>query len=377
MSIAESTSRRTATLLLISLLSWAVASCSSGESDSVRIGAVLALTGSGANYGKSLKQGIELAVEEVNADGGIKGKKVVVVFEDSQGDAKTGISAFNKLATVDKVPLVLGSISSVVLALAPIADERRIVLVNTSAISPKICERADKYLFSLMVDGAAEAEFMAAEISTKYRGQPVAVLFSNNASGIDTKDVFVRQFSRVGGVMSAIEGYELGAQDFRTQLAKIKRSGAKLVYLIAFSSQEFANVLIQAKELALDVQWFSYSGFETKETLELAGNAAEGVLYSYPQYDPRNVAFSNFQEKYLRSYGSWADIYTVTSYDAIKLLTEVIQRNGTEPSAIRNGLKETTGYQGIFGAAQWRDVQCLARSLMRKQVRQGKFVPLQ
>lgn len=343
------------------------------KEDVIRIGALVSLTGSSANYGKSLRQGIDIAVDEINKDGGINGKKLEVIYEDSQGDAKIGVSGFNKLVDVNKVPVVIGSISSVILAVEPIADEKKVVLINSSAISPRICEKAEDFLFSVMVNGATEARFMASEISKKHQSEPIAILFSNNSSGVDTKDNFAKQIESTGGKIAIAEGYELNATDFRTQLTKIKESGAKIGYLIAFSSNEFASILTQSKEIGLKLQWYSYSGIETKETLELAKNAAEGIVYSYPQYDLNDAAFDNFQNKYESLHKSWADIYTVTSYDAIKLLSFVMKNNGTSPTEIQQGLRNIGSFKGIFGETKFTNKQCVEKSLIWKTVRDSKY----
>jgi len=342
----------------------------------VRIGALLALTGSGANYGKSLQQGIELAKEEVNNSGGINRKRLQVIYEDSQGDAKTGVAAFNKLVSIDRVPVVLGSISSVILAIAPIADQQQVVLVNSSAISPKICDQATNFLFSVMVSGAQEARYMASDFARVHPGTPIAVLYSNNASGIDTKNVLQESLRAAGVPVAASEGYELNSTDFRTQLAKIKVSGARYGYLIAFSSAEFARVLRQSKELALELQWFSYSGLETKETLDLAGIAADGVVYSYPAYSSEASAVEKFQTIYKSKFGSWADIYTVTSYDAVKLLSSVMERYGVGSEQVRDGLRSQTHYEGLFGKLSFAAKQCVSSRLMWKTVRDRQYVVL-
>ncbi len=366
-----------AVLLVCLVLALSTASCgrknNPTESKSVRIGALLALTGSGANYGKSLKQGIELACEEINQAGGINGKPLEVIYEDSQGDAKTGVSAFNKLADIDHVPLVIGSISSVVLAVAPIADQKHVVLINSSAISPKICDAATQFLFSIMISGAQEASFMAQEAAKKHKGEPVAVLFSNNASGVDTKNRFVQDLTTAGGEVAIAESYELNSTDFRNQLAKIRESGAQLGYLIAFSSSEFARILIQTKEMNVPILWYSYSGFETKETLQLAGLAAEGAIYSYPDYSAQKDKMESFQQRYQNKYGSWADIYTVTSYDGVHLLASVIAANGSSADQIQTGLRKDQGYAGVFGDLHFEAKQCVTKPLIWKTVHGGAY----
>ena len=346
----------------------------SRQDNVVRVGALLPLSGSGANYGKSLQQGLELAATDINATGGIGGKKLQIIYEDSQGDAKTGVSGFNKLISVDNVPVVIGSISSVVLAVAPIADQKGVVLLNTSAISPKICDRATDYLFSFMVSGADEARFMARSFAAAHGASPIAVLYSNNASGIDTKDVFTRALTDAGGRVAVSEGYDLNSSDFRTQLAKIKYSNAKFGYLIAFSSDEFGRILKQSRELDLRLQWYSYSGFETRETLLLAGDAAEGVIYSYPSYGRQIQNMESLQNRYHQAYGSWADIYTVTSFDALKLLAQIMNSGGSSPPSIRDNLRKAHTATGIFGPISFGTPQCVSRDLEWKTVENGQYL---
>ena len=343
------------------------------EKASVSIGALLPLTGSGANYGKSLMQGIDLAVKDINSKGGINGLPLKVVYEDSKTDPKVGISAFNKLVAIDKVPLVIGSISSVILAVQPIADDKQVVLLNSSAISPNICKKADNFLFSTMVNGAAEAGFMAKKIANKYPAAKVAVFYSNNSSGNDTKDAFAEILKTSGGNIGISQSYELNSVDFKAQLNNIKESKAKIGYLIAFSSNEFANILIQSKEMGLDIQWYSYSGIETKETLELAKNAAEGVIYSYPTYSQSDSLMDNFQIKYNNAYHTWPDIYTATSYDAVNLISEVIKNNGSLALDIQKGLRNIHSFKGIFGEIRFGKKQCVVKPLMWKIIKNGKY----
>src|SRR5688500_9160494 len=101
------------TVLVVGILAFIYYRQTTHDSGTLKIGALLPLTGSGANYGKSLKQGIDLAVDDINRAGGVNGQRIEIVYEDSQSDPRTGISGFNKLAGVDKVPVVLGSLSSV------------------------------------------------------------------------------------------------------------------------------------------------------------------------------------------------------------------------------------------------------------------------
>lgn len=341
----------------------------------LRVGAVLALTGSGANYGKSLQRGLELAKEQINSTGGVGGRQLEVLYEDSQGDAKTGLAAFTKLTSVDRTPVVFGSISSVVLAIQPLANEKGVLLINSSAISPKICSGATGFSFSFMVSGKSEAIFIAETLGANPKPLPTAVIYSNNASGKDTFEVFRDAFAAKGGKLVGQEAYELGTSDFSTQITKLRSTGATQVVIIAFSSAEWAGILRSAARLDYRPRWVSYSGFETHETLQLAGDAANGVVYSFPKYDPASTGpAAAFYERYKRVSGTWPDIYTLTSYDALVTLAKVVGKGSLDAAAIRDSLARASGTEGIFGALRYADRQCVGRELMWKEVRDGRYV---
>ncbi|MEA4851501.1 MAG: ABC transporter substrate-binding protein [Paludibacter sp.] len=363
-------------LLAIAIIigGWFVWKKNSAQSNTVKIGAILPLTGSGANYGKSLKQGIDIAVEEVNNSGGINGRMLEIVYEDTKSDAKEGVSAFKKVVAFDRVPIVIGSLSSIILACQPVADSAHIVLINSSAISPKICEKADNFLFSLMVNGGAEAKFIANYFCKNYPSEKIAVLYSNNSSGKDTKDIFSKEMQAICGITPYEQSYELNSPDFRSQLNNIKLSKAKYCFLLAFSSKEFADILNQSKELNMGVQWISYSGIETKETLEFAGNSANDLIYSYPKYNPADTLYSNFQKKYSKRYNSWADIYTVTSYDGVKYLANIMTKYGISALNIQNGLRNTPTYNGIFGNISFsKNKQYVEKELIWKKIENNEY----
>jgi len=349
------------------------------KTETVKIGTVLPLTGSMANYGISLKRGFDLAVSEINAAGGINGKQLVIIHEDSKSDAKTGVTAFKKLVTTNKVPLVFGSLSNVILAIQPVADEQGVVLINSSAISPNIREMANNFLFSIMVNGATEAIFMANKFQEKYPNEKLAILYSNNSSGVDTKDALVSELQSLGNTNVHIESYELNTTDFKVQIDKIKRSGAKYGYLLAWSATEIASILKQIKEFGLDIQWFSHSGIETRETLELAREAADGIIYSYPKYNVSDTLFSHFQTEFQTKYKIWGDICAITAYDGIYLIADVMKKYGTTSLEIQNGLRSIDGFNGIFGGIDFSKSgkQYTEKELFWKKIENNQYIILE
>jgi len=250
----------------------------------IKIGAILPLSGDGAKYGEEAQRGIELAVTETNAAGGISGKKVVIVYEDDQGLAKNAVSALKKLASVDKVPVVIGPMySSTALASAPVAETEKIVLFSPSASSPEYTKAGD-YAFRNWPSDIYEGGEMARFAYKKLGLRRVGILTVSLDYGIGLTNVFKNTFEKLGGQVPVQEQYVQGATDFRTQLTKLKGTNLDAVYLPGYYN-EIGLILKQARELDLQVKFLSCVGFDNPKALEIAGDAAEGVIFARPAYD--------------------------------------------------------------------------------------------
>ncbi len=156
---------KSAVLLIISIVvaSFMVFSfgCAKKEEKEIKIGAILPLTGDAAQYGQSAKKGMELAVNEINERGGIDNKKIKLIIEDRQGQVKDGVAAFRKLITVEKVPIIIGELlSSITLAIAPLANENKVVILSPASTAPKITEAGD-YIFRNVASDIVEGQIMA------------------------------------------------------------------------------------------------------------------------------------------------------------------------------------------------------------------------
>jgi len=346
--------------------------------DVVKIGAILPLTGSMAPYGLSVKRGIDLAIEEINAADGINGRNLEIIYEDSQADPKLGVSAFIKLSLMDKVPLVFGSITSVVLGIQPEADKNKVVLVNTTAISPLINEKSEDFLFNLVMNSATEAIAMANKFQSKHPNEKIAVFHVNNPSTTYTMDIFIETLTQLGNSNIIRETFEIETSDFRVNLDRIRRSGAKLGYLIAFSHKEFADIFRQTRELNMDIQWHSISTFESREIIELAGNTANGFIYSYPKIVDETL-HAKFQKEYSDRHGAVADVLTVNSYDVTHLIATVMRQYGTSGQDIQRGLRTIDDFYGIFGKFRLSDTgkQYVVREYGWKTIENGEFIILE
>ncbi len=185
-----------ALVVLVGVGYWFVYRPRSGDQDGiVRIGAVLPLTGPSARYGKWIQEGLDLAVENINASGGINGRRLAIIYEDDQAQPVNAASAMQKLVNVDRVPVVFGSwASSAVLAQAPIAERSKTVLM-AEAISPKIRDAGD-FVFRIQPDARYYLKTLVPFVFDEVGARTASILFVNNDFGVDQADVFKGEFGR-------------------------------------------------------------------------------------------------------------------------------------------------------------------------------------
>jgi len=345
-----------------------------GEPHEIRIGAVLPLTGGAGKYGEDAKLGIELAIEEENAKGGINGKFVKVVFEDDQSSPQQTVSAFRKLTTLDKVPVIIGAMtSSSALAVAPIAERSRVVLVSPSASAPALSNAGD-YIFRNELSDAYGGLAQAKLTWSRLRIQKVAILYINNDYGVGVKDAFLQTFEKLGGEVLGTESFEPDAQDFRTQLTRIKQKSPEAIFMIAY--KESIMILRQIKELGLKTKVLSTPLFEDREIIEKVGEAAEGVIYVYyggfkPQSKDEQI--KRFVEAFRRSYNRDPGYYSALAYDATNIVLLAIKKGGIKSADIKNALYEIKDFLGVTGKTTFDANGDVTKPVILKTVKDGKF----
>ncbi|MFA6132840.1 MAG: penicillin-binding protein activator [Phycisphaerae bacterium] len=345
-----------------------------GNPQEITIGAILPLTGQGAAYGEAAKRGMDLAVQQVNSEGGIDGRTLRIVYEDSQGEPKSGVAAFQKLITVDRVPAVLGDLlSSVTLSIAPIANRREVVLLSPASSSPKLTD-AGQYVFRNCPSDVYEGTVMADYAFNTLGYRRVAILRINNEYGVGIGGVFRRSFTDKGGTIVAEESYAEDATDFRTQITKIAGQNPEAVYLLGY--KQMGYILRQAKELGFKTQFLSTVTFEDPEILKLGGAATEGVIYSASKFSPDSgdEVIRRFVNAYESLYQSKPNIFAGLSYDAVRILAIAMRDGGTDSNGIRAALHRINKYPGVAGETTIDSHGDAVLTPVLKTVRDGKFV---
>lgn len=191
---------------------------------------LLPLTGPGAPIGTEMQRGIDLAVEKVNAAGGIRGRKVRVIVEDSQGKPDVAVLSFNKLADLHNVPAVQVAYSSVALAVAPLANRKKVIAMNSGAQSDKLSAAGD-YLISTIPLVEDEAPVLSKFVIEKI-GKTAAVIYENLAAGNDGRNDFKKTFEALGGKVLAEEPIDFGNTNFRPMIAKVMSTKPDMVYVM-------------------------------------------------------------------------------------------------------------------------------------------------
>lgn len=341
------------TLLVGVILGLATAMGGAVQEEPVVIGTVTPLTGPNDLMGIDMMRGIDLAVDEINAAGGILRRPVKVIHEDTASVPKTGLDAAVKLVEVDKVPLILGAFSSgVTLPIGAYTNEQGIVQINIASTSPKLRE-VGPYFFSIMgLDDLMGTEL--AKFAMEDSGQKTfAVLVPNNPYGIGMAIWMRKTVEEAGGTILTEVRYELFKKDYRAEVEKLFEKDPPAILYTAYGTESMI-IHKQAYELGYYVPGTWYAGYITMctEYSIRAGipEAVEGVKGLEPGF--LGPAAARFREEFKKKYGEYPiSSFSVYAYDSMWLAALAINWAGTtDPDAVREALFPMSRiYRGASG----------------------------
>lgn len=343
--------------------------------DVYKIGVIEPLSGNLAVYGLNIQKGIDLAVKQINARGGIKGKKIVIVYEDNVADPAKTVSAMKKLITVDKVPVVIGAATSTAtLAACPVAEENSVVLVAPPSTSPEITTRCGQYTFRVIASDSYQGVVMA-DLIWGLGHKKASVMFVNNDYGRGLNDAFISAFKKKGGKALASVAFEKEGRDFRTELLKIKKSKAKAVMIVGHPA-EASIIFKQGVELGLDIQWLASEGIKSDDTIKLAGNACEGILVMSPEVDTKTSSYQAFRKDFMAKYKLEPPIFSDFAFDALNMVAKAIEVGGYTGPGIKEGLRKVgINYPGITGDKTFDEHGDVGGTFSVWTIKGGKIVP--
>lgn len=319
--------------------------------DVILLGEVGSLTGSEAAFGISTRNGIELALEEANASGGVKGKKLAVRVYDDQSKPEEAAAATTRLITQDKVVAILGEVaSSNSLAMAPKAQEAKVPMISPSSTNPKVTEVGD-YIFRVCFIDPFQGFVMAKYAHDNLKFTKVAILTDKKSAYSEgLTEVFNKKFAEMGGKIVGIEAYSKGDTDFRAQLTNIKKLKADGLYVPGYY-QDVALIAEQAKELGLKVTMMGGDGWDSDKLFELGGAAVEGSYVSnhYSAQDP-SPRVQDFIKRYREKFKADPDSLAALAYDSARVTIEAMKRApDLSGPALRAAIAETKEFPGVAG----------------------------
>ena len=344
-------------------------------SDTILIGEVFSLTGGQATFGISSRNGIEMAVKEANAAGGVKGKKVETRVYDDQGKPEEAANATTRLVNQDHVVLILGEVASTnSIAMANVAQPAGVPMITPTSTNPKVTAIGD-YIFRVCFIDPFQGFVMARFARENLKLNRVAVLRdlkSDYSTGLT--DVFTRKFTEMGGKIVAVETYNQGDSDFRGQLTAIKRANPDGIYVPGYYS-EVGVIARQARELGLTVPLMGGDGWDSEKLFELGGSAVEGHYFSnhYSADDP-SPRVQKFVAAYKASYGSVPDSLATLAYDAAGVAIDAMRRaSNLSGKALRDAIAQTKDYPGVAGVITLDSQRNAVKPAAVLKVGKGKF----
>ena len=352
-------------------------STAQANKNEVLIGHVASLTGDTATFGVSADEGIRLALDEINAGGGVLGKPVKVLTEDDRSLPDEAKTVANKLITRDGVCGILGEIaSSRSIAIAPVAEDNEVPMLSPGSTNPKVTEGYDFVFRNCFIDpfqGTAMADFAMNDLGLK----KFAILYPVNSDyGVGLRDFFKEAVEKNGGTIVEEVAYtEKSDVDFKGQLTRIKSASPDAIYVPGYYT-EAGLIAKQARGLGIDVPLLGGDGWDSDQTVTIGGDAVNGCYFSnHYSPDEDRPEVKKFVADYKAKYdGKVPDAMAILGYDALKIMVDAVGRAGsTDGAKIRDALAATVDFKGASGITTIDSQHNAKKSLVILKIDGGAF----
>lgn len=336
--------------IICSLLLGLSATASLFAQEEIAIGEYASLTGGSASFGQSSHKGTELAIDEINARGGLLGKKLKLITEDDQSQAGQPATIVRKLISQDKVVAVLGEVaSSKSLEAAPICQQSKIPMISPASTNTKVTEVGDYIFRTCFIDpfqGTVIAKFA---LDKGWKKVAVLVDVKQDYS-VGLAENFIKGFTANGGEIVKEQKYSTGDKDFKPQLTSLKASKPEAIFVPGYYA-EVALIAKQARLLGIKVPLLGGDGWVGDSLLKVAGKSLDGSFFScHFSADDQAPQVQEFVQKYKARYNETPDDMAALGYDSAMILADAITRAGTtEPEKLRDALAATSDHKGVTG----------------------------
>ncbi len=355
--------------------------------DTVKVGAILSVTGPASFLGAPEARTLEMLTQEVNSRGGIGGRKVELVVRDSGGSAEKAVSFAKQLIEEEKVLAIIGpSTSGETMAIKGVAEAGKTILLSCAA-AEVIVQPLAPHVFKVAPKDSFAAELILRQVK-KMGLSRVGVLSSNTGFGKAGKEQLEKLGPRHGVEIAVDEVYDKAATDLTAEVTKLK--AARVQAVINWSVEPAQSIVIKnVRQLGLTIPIFQSHGFANPSYAKAAGAAAEGVVFpagrlvavaALPAGDPQRPVLESFKRAYEARYGEDVSTFGGHAYDAFQILVKAVEQAGTDGEKVRAAIESTKGFVGTAGVFNFSPADHNGLDIGAFQmltVKDGRFVPLE
>ncbi len=342
----------------------------------ILVGEYGSLTGPQATFGQSTHNGIMMAADEVNAAGGVNGRKIKVLTEDDQSKQEEAANAVTKLISQNNVVAVLGEVaSSCSIAAAPICQSNKVPMITPSSTNPEVTKKGD-YIFRMCFTDDYQGHSMADYVGKTEGIKSAAILTDvKNDYSVGLGHFFEERFVQYGGKIVARASYSNGDSDFRAQLTSVKGSNPQILFVPGYYT-DIGQIASQARDLGMQTPLVGGDGWESPKLIEIGGKALEGCYYSnHYFYADSAPAVRNFVEKYKQRYGVTPDALAALGYDAMRVLADAMKRAPKlDGASLRDAIAATKGFAAVTGTITLGpDRNPVGKKLVIEEIKNGQL----
>jgi branched-chain amino acid transport system substrate-binding protein len=361
-------------IFLKSLLTLACSTVIAQAQNEIIVGEFASLTGGSASFGQSSHKGTQLAIDELNAAGGVLGRKFKLITEDDQSVAGQPATIVRKLIAQDKAIAILGEVaSSKSLEAAPICQQNKIPMISPASTNPKVTETGD-YIFRIcFIDPFQGTVVSKFALSKGYKNVAVLTDVKQDYS-VGLAEFFVKHFTANGGTITKEQKYSTGDKDFKAQLTSLKGGKPDAIFVPGYYG-EVALLARQAKQLGIKAPLLGGDGWVGDSLLKVAGNALDGSFFSsHFSAEDKTPAVQEFVKKYQAKYAAVPDDMAALGYDSAMILADAIKRaGGTDSAKLRDAIAATKDFKAITGNITIDEKRNASKSAVMMTIEAGAF----
>jgi branched-chain amino acid transport system substrate-binding protein len=338
-------------LAALALAAWA-GSALAQQAKPIKLGQIIPMTGEAAESGKYHKQGAEIAVDKINAAGGVKGRKIQIVLEDDQTTNPGGVAALQKLLEDKEIPMILGSIRSTqVQAMLPTINEAKIP-VAIGGTNYGLTHSGSQWVFRFRPHDGMSAKVVAKFLAEDLKQKKVAIIHASDAFGNGARDMFAPAVKASGGELVLDQGYNNQEKDFTGVVQALKKSGATGLSTYMTFGTDLGVLARQIKQLGAKVTWVGSPSITGVDSRNLAGDSLYGTYGVTDFHIDASPTSSEFAKAYKAKFGQDPDLYAAWCYDAVMVFAEAMKRSpDLKPENLRKailGIQKFPGAEGEY-----------------------------